>query len=312
MLLAQTYPAHEIILVDQTLVHSASAHYTLLQWAAQRNIIWLRQREPNASRARNVGALAATGDVVLFLDDDIRIGRGFVAAYASALGRESVVGVSGPVFEGQRKMVMTPDARAFTTELGWLLHFRKNYARDCETSFMMSGNVAIRRDLFLALGGMDENYQRGAYREESDFALRFRRAGYRFQYDPACAIYHLGPALVPGGGARDLSEGKDFRYFHHCVGDWYFNLKFCTPRTIGPLLVTSLRHFVFNRQTRDRPWRFLLALGYWLLGLPPAVMKRLHGPKLILKSKWTSESRTLPNAPLCASANHRTPSGLGP
>src|SRR5205814_6771551 len=32
----------------------------------------LHQTEPNASLARNVGALAATGDVLLFLDDDIR------------------------------------------------------------------------------------------------------------------------------------------------------------------------------------------------------------------------------------------------
>jgi len=281
MLLAQAHPVHEIILVDQTPTYPATVQATLANWARDGAVLWVRQSDPNASKARNAGALAASGDVLLFLDDDIRIGPDFLAAYAATLAQTGAAGVCGPVLEGQRKMVERLDLRAFTSELGWLLHFRKNYAQECETSFMMSGNVAIRRELFLALGGMDENYARGAYREESDFAIRFRKAGYRFRYDPKCAIYHLGPAIVPDGGARTRGEGKDFRYFHHCVGDWYFNLKFCTPRTAFSLLVVSLRHFVFNRQTLDRPWRFPLALAYWLLALPSAAIKRFRGPKLL-------------------------------
>jgi GT2 family glycosyltransferase len=285
MLFAQTHPAHEIIVVDQTLVHSTAAYRTLSEWVADGRILWLRQREPNASSARNLGARAATGDVVLFLDDDIRIRADFLATYVQVLQRTGAAGVSGPVLDAQKNMVETLNPKAFTSELGWLLHFRKNYARACETSFMMSGNVAIRRELFLALGGMDENYERGAHREESDFAVRFRQAGYRFRYDPRSAIYHLGPAMVPGGGARARVQGKDFRYFHHCVGDWYFNLKFCTARTAFPLLVTSLRHFVFTRQTLERPWRFPLALGYWLLALPPAIVKRCRGAKLLCNAE---------------------------
>lgn len=281
MLLDQSQPAHEIIVVDQTPVHSRSVSRALADWAADAKIIWLRQRDANASSARNFAARVATGDVLLFLDDDIRVLPDFLAAYVDVLRRTGAAGVSGPVLEGQKNMVNTLNPKAFTSKFGWLLHFRKNYARECETSFMMSGNVAIRRELFLALGGMDENYERGAHREESDFAVRFRQAGYRFRYDPRCALYHLGPALVPSGGARADVQGKDFRYFHHCVGDWYFNLKFCTARTVFALLVTSLRHFVFTRQTLERPWRFPLALGYWLLALPPAIVKRCRGAKLL-------------------------------
>jgi len=281
MLLDQSQPAHEIIVVDQTPVYSRSVSRALAQWGADARIILLRQRHPNASSARNFGARVATGDVVLFLDDDIRVGPDFLAAYVEVLRRTGAAGVSGPVLERQKSMVNTLNPKAFTSEVGWLLYFRKNYARECETSFMMSGNVAIRRELFLAIGGMDENYEQGAHREESDFAVRFRQAGYRFRYDPRCAIYHLGPSLVPGGGARAGVQGKDFRYFHHCVGDWYFNLKFCTMRTAFPLLVASLRHFVFTRQSLARPWRLPLALGFWLLALPPAIVKRCRGAKLL-------------------------------
>jgi len=281
MLLSQTHPPHEIIVVDQTVVYTTTSHRQLAEWAGNGAIIWLHQREPNASRARNAGALAATGEFLLLLDDDIRVGPGFLAAYLDVLQRTGAAGVSGPVLEGESNTVDGLSPRVFTSELGWLLHFPRNYAHDCETSFMMSGNVAIRHDLFLALGGMDENYERGAHREESDFGMRFRQAGYRFRYHPQCVVYHLGPRLVPNGGARAGVDGKDFRYFHHCVGDWYFNLKFGRLRTAFPLLAASLRHFVFTRKTVQRPWRFPLALAYWLLALPPAIVKRWRGAKLL-------------------------------
>ena len=280
-LLLQTYHASQIIIVDQTAVHPVEVTRTLAAWAEQSRVLWLRQSEPNASRARNTGARVATGDLLLFLDDDIRISANFLSAYAEAWVRTNADGISGPVLERDAKMVETLDRRAFTSELGWLLHFGKNYARECKTSFMMSGNVAIRRELFLKLGGMDENYERGAHREESDFAMRFRKAGYQFFYSPHCAIYHLGPKVVAGGGAREGSERKDFQYFHHCVGDWYFTLKFGTFRTALPLLAASARHFVVNRQTLDRPWRFPFAVIYWISALPLAARKRWRGAKLM-------------------------------
>jgi len=58
--------------------------------------------------------------------------------------------------------------------------------------------------------------------------------------------------------------------------DWYFNLKFGTAQTVLPLLVASLRYFVFNRKSVERPWRLPMALCYWLLGLPPAFVYHDH------------------------------------
>jgi GT2 family glycosyltransferase len=277
----QSCAPHEIIVLDQTPIHEARAERTLIDWAQGGVIKWFHQAEPNASKARNAGALAATGEVLLFLDDDIQIAPDFIASYAETFERTRAVGVSGPVLEADGQMVGHVDSRALGGELGWLLHFPKNYDRECETSFMMSGNVAIRREVFLALGGMDENYQRGAYREESDFAMRFREAGYRFSYNPRCGIVHLGAGLVLQGGARTWQRQREFWYLHHCVGDWYFNLRFVTLRAAGPLFARSLRHFVFNRQSLERPWRIPFAFGYWLAGFPIAALQRLSGAQLL-------------------------------
>ena len=281
MLLDQTWPAHEIIIVDQTPKHNAEAERRLATWERRGIIRRLRQSDLNASKARNAGALAATGKAVLFLDDDIRIERDFLESYAEAFAGVAVSGVCGPVIEGEGNVADEVEPRALTSDLGWLLHFPKNYGKDCESSLMMSGNAAVRRDLFISLGGMDENYEKGAHREESDFAMRFRRAGYRFQYRSKCRVIHLGARGVRGGGARTWQGGREFWYFHHCVGDWYFNLGFGNIRTIVPLLVWSLRHFVFNRRSLNNPWRIPFALVYWLAGLPSAAMKRLSGAQLL-------------------------------
>src|SRR6267154_5966637 len=65
MLLRQACEPREIIVVDQTPVHEKFHQQALASWIEERRITWLRQSEPNASKARNAGALAATGDVLL-------------------------------------------------------------------------------------------------------------------------------------------------------------------------------------------------------------------------------------------------------
>src|SRR5262249_24578077 len=96
-------------------------------------------------------------------------------------------------------------------------------------------------------------------------------------------LIHLGPSGAPGGGARSW-QTEGFWYFHHCVGDWYFNLGYGNLRTSLPLLARSLRHFVLNRQTLNNPLRMPFALAYWLAGLPIAAVKRLCGPRLLQSS----------------------------
>ena len=288
MLLEQSSQPHQIFVVDQTASHGKPFQQDLQTWADESRIVWVRQSEPNASKARNTGALIASGEILLFLDDDIRIAPDFLWSYQETFARTGAAGVVGPILEGEGKLIPDLDPRATSRELGWLFHFPKNYARECDTSFMMSGNVAIRREIFLSLAGMDENYEKGAHREESDFATRFRRAGYRLHYNPNCRVFHLGPSVVPGGGARKWQRKHGFGYFHHCVGDWYFNLGFWTAKTGLELLAGSLRHFVFNRQNFKMPWRLPFALAYWLAGVPFAAAKRFSGPQLLAQSTAAS------------------------
>lgn len=280
MLLAQSYRAHEIIVVDQTPAPAEAMRERLAAWHQHGSILWLHQSEPNASKARNAGALAATGEVALFLDDDIRVKPDFLAAYAETFARTGTPAVCGQVLEGDGRTVdELPNVKA-ESEVAWL-HFPRNYSKECETNFMMSGNAAVRRKIFLTLGGMDENYDRGAFREESDFAMRFARAGHSFRFQPKASIYHLGNVGATEGGSRSWIRNKRIAGFHHCVGDWYFTLGFGRRRAVPYLLRVSLRHFVVNRFNVTHPWWLPVLFMRWLAALPLAAWRRFLGPRLI-------------------------------
>ena len=58
--------------------------------------------------------------------------------------------------------------------------------------------LAIRRDLFLSIGGFD-SYYAPAYYEDTDLAFQVRARGLRVLYQPAAEIFHL----------EGVSHGRD-------------------------------------------------------------------------------------------------------
>lgn len=279
MLLEQSHPLHEIIVVDQSPQPEENIRTTLSTWEQEGRIRWLRQKEPNASKARNRGALAASGDILLFLDDDIQVESGFVEAHARNYLDSNVVAVAGQVLEGNREVTTELLAPPDDPAVGWI-RFPKNYAKSCKTSWMAAGNFSVRRAAYFQVGGMDENYRKGSFREESDFAMRFLESGYQFQFEPAASITHLGVRVIPYGGARTWTNPLQW---HHCVGDWYFNLKHAHGKAAFPLYWYSFRHLVASSRKVRRPWLMLISGICWLLSLPIALFLRLRGAQLVTK-----------------------------
>ncbi len=67
------------------------------------------------------------------------------------------MGVAGQIIEGDGDIVNELPLAAKDERSGWL-HFPKNYGKPCMTNWMASGNVGVRREVFLTLGGMDETF----------------------------------------------------------------------------------------------------------------------------------------------------------
>lgn len=280
MLLDQESAAHEIIVVDQSLITPPPVIAQLEAWSKVGAIQWKLQSEPSASKARNRGALAATGDILVFLDDDIEVAPDFVASYERAFSDPGVQGLSGQVLEGARETVSDADPRMLDPEIGWMF-CKRNYDKPFTSCFLMAGNMGVRHADFFELGGMDERFFRGAFREESDFAMRWKKSGRLIHYRPDVSLYHLGGAGVADGGARHWTRKTFWVGWHHYFGSWYFLLNHATWRSLPYLLAVDIRSAGINKRNLKTPWLIPIHFCRWLSALPYALWCRLSGPKLI-------------------------------
>lgn len=280
MLLAQHSPAHDIVVVDQSTDIPPEVGARLKTWHEAGQIRWVRQEEPNASMARNRGALESSGEVIVFLDDDIEVGPGFVASYQKAFSDPDVLAVAGQVLEGEGETVSLRDPRADNADYGWMF-CQRNYDKPFTGSFVMAGNMGVRRTEFIKVGGMDERFMKGAFREESDFAMRWKKSGRVIHYRPDVTLYHMGGAGVAEGGARHWTRKTFWVGWHHYFGSWYFLLNHATWRSLPYLLAVDLRSAGLNKKNLRKPWMIPLHLCRWLSALPAALWARWEGPRLI-------------------------------
>ena len=108
----------------------------------------------------NEGARASSGDVLLFLHADVRLGPGALAAVRECMRDADIIGGNFDIrYEGEDWV-----ARAFT---------RINRCRRRFGIFYGDSGIFCRREVFDALGG----YRPWPILEDYDFACRLRRAG---------------------------------------------------------------------------------------------------------------------------------------
>lgn len=276
--LAQEPRAAEIVVVDQTPVHEPESERMLQAWASQGAIRWLRPSTASQPMAMNVGLLAATQPLVLFVDDDIRIEPGFVAGHAAYERDASVAAVIGQILQpGEQPL----EGFAHVESDGPFADFEFPF-RSAAPAWIrngMSGNMSVKRDVAVALGGFDENFLAPvSYRFDSDFCARLVAAGHRIRFDPAPRIHHLRASR---GGTRSLGSHMTSASPMHGSGDYYYALKRgFSAETLRYLLRRPLRE-VCTRFHLRHPWwipvKFVGELRAFLLAL------RLHlrGPRTL-------------------------------
>jgi GT2 family glycosyltransferase len=128
------------------------------------------QRGPAANR--NGGAAQASGEWIAFIDDDCRP----EAEWLSALVQQADTG-QFDVIEGR---IIVPDKHDSP--------FRRHVENLSGGNFW-SGNLAMRRDMFVRLGGFDEEFLE-AGGEDMEFGDRIRRSGVRTTFCTAATVVH--------------------------------------------------------------------------------------------------------------------------
>jgi GT2 family glycosyltransferase len=196
----QSVAPFEVVVVDQSAREDRRS-------AAVPGVRMLRIDERGLPNARNVGARASRGDVVLFVDDDIIPGRDLVRFHAERYADADVAGVGGRVvggYDAARGRVGRFDAGRGRV----VRNFGATEA--CEVDHLPGGNMSFRRAVFDRIGGFDTAFGGSAIGEETDFCLRARAAGFRFVFEPRASVEHLH---LPTGGCREPDMAR-WLYWH--------------------------------------------------------------------------------------------------
>ncbi|MEL8301611.1 glycosyltransferase, partial [Escherichia coli] len=229
------------------------------------NVTLLRQKELSASKARNVGLVKANSDIVLFFDDDVIIETNYLLKHhLMNYADKDISGVFGQILLKNHYVTNVRSPYSYNERYGWLF-FPSNYeSRVIQRGIGMAGNLSVRKKDAISIGGMDHNFEKGAYREESDFIQRFWNEGYKIVFDPMASLIHIGHKT---GGIRSWGASRGLCAPHHLRGEWYFILNHGLKTNILMNLYSLIRRQIINKENIRKPLNIPISIIYSIIEL---------------------------------------------
>ncbi len=136
------------------------------------------------ARARNLGAQHAKGDILFFVDADVAIPPDSIQKIETSFGNDpQLTAIFGSYDE-------TPFEKNFLSQYKNLFHHYIHQTSREEASTFWAGCGAIRRRIFMEMGGFNEAYQKPSI-EDIELGYRLKQVGYRIHLLKDLQVTHL-------------------------------------------------------------------------------------------------------------------------
>lgn len=209
--------------------------------------LWRNSKNVGFGSACNLGMREARGEILLFVNPDLRFPEpDAVARLAAALRADRSLGAVGPTFyeEGGSRQPSTarryPNERWTRGELGGL---------PGELAALLGACLVLSAETAAAVGGFDEDFF--LYGEDQDLCLRVRRLGLRLACLPEVRAVHIGRHSEGGTSPREYWRKK-------LEGEYLFYRKHYAAR--------SLRWIRISQWVKSSWELFLLGLSWPIAG----------------------------------------------
>lgn len=201
-------------------------------------------RQPNAgpAAARNAGAARAARTFLAFTDDDCRPRPTWLRALAARLAA-----VPDALVGGRAVNAVPANVCAAASQV--LVDYISDYCLQKGAPIFLSSNLAIRREVFLELGGFDRRFARAAG-EDRELCDRGLARGLKLLWAPDAVVEH----------SHDLTlRGFVRQHYHYGCGAWQFH-RIRAERGAQRIRLEPFRFYsdlvraAFRRQPRRRPF----------------------------------------------------------
>jgi hypothetical protein len=238
---ASDYPADrlEVIVVDN------GSHDGTVEWIAREHptvrVVPLATNQ-GFTGGNAAGVAIATGDVLVFFNNDMRVEPDAVRRLVAAAA-DGTTCVAARVLSWDGRAVdflrgtISFEARGFQDYYGEPVTIERSRATD--TFFPNGGAFAVTREAYHRAGGFDDAFF--AYYDDVDLGWRLRLAGLGMRVEDAAVVYHRHGATSrtqPAGQKRFLMERNALWTLLKNYGEATLR------RTLGPVLLLAARRLL--------------------------------------------------------------------
>jgi glycosyltransferase involved in cell wall biosynthesis len=218
------------------------------------------------ARARNIGAKAANGDILLFLDADVSVHPDTLSRITAEFATDlKLVALMGSYDS-------SPSARDFVSQYRNLLHcFVHHHSKRLATTFW-AGCGAIRRQTFLDFCGFNENYRSPSI-EDIELGYRLAQANQKVILNADIQVKHLKHWNLRGMIKADFFyRALPWSELSLRSGVMPNDLNLCISQRISVALVAILIVLATYLSVHSRAYFltplfatfFILLSGYWI------------------------------------------------
>jgi GT2 family glycosyltransferase len=189
------YPDYEVVVVNDG---STDGTLAIAERHAYCRIITGENR--GLSAARNIGAEAATGEIVAYTDSDCVVDLDWLLHLVGKMERSGLAACGGPNFP-------PPEASLVPAAVAVSPGGPTHVLVDDEAAEHIAGcNMAFRREVLLGLGGFDPVFR--AAGDDIDICWRLQDAGHAIGYSAAAFVWHFRRNTIAAYLSQQRGYGK--------------------------------------------------------------------------------------------------------
>lgn len=195
----------DVVVVDNASSDGTASHLESLGWVKK----VLNKKNLGFAKACNQGAEKASGDVLIFLNNDTEAQKGWLEPLLESLSKNKVAAAGSKLIFPDGKVqhagiVISKDL--IPRHIYYREDPEKEYVNKTrEFQVLTAACLAVEQKVFNEVGGFDEGYQNGM--EDVDLCLKIKQRGYRIVYCPKSFVVHH--ESVSEGRFKAVNENEE-------------------------------------------------------------------------------------------------------